>query len=460
MALMLVLATLTVMTVLLADFQDETAAELGSALSARDSVRAEFAARSGLNLARLLIAAEPTIRKQLAPMMMLMGGGMTPPQIPVWEFADQVLGAFNDAQGTREFAALTSVDMEKGKNLGLTGASFDVDIVDEDSKINLNSASRDALSQTRLSRALLGLTGSMQFDPMFSGKDGDGQYSDRQTVCAAMIDWVDPNQNASACDPFATTATSSGAEDSFYQLLDPPYYRKNAPLDSLEELHLVRGISDDYWSTFVDPDPNNPKRRNMTVWGSGKINVNTANAQTFLTLICSDSMSKVCTDPIEQGKFLMLANMLRTAGAGAPIFGSPKAFLATLKQTGPLGFFLKAMGLEPIVLAHEGEVMKTLTAESKAFSIYSRGFVKSGQRSSRTRIHAVVDFKDAPAPLDVQALGAFLLAANKASGEPPPAPAPTAAAPGVPGATPPTSGGLAGFLLPSPAGRVIYYRID
>lgn len=472
MALMLVLSTLTIMTIMLADFQDETAAELGSSLSTRDALRAEFAARSGLNLARLLIAAEPSIRKQLAPMLMLMGGGMAPPQIPVWEFADQVLGAFNDAAGAKSFAALATVDMERGKNLGLQNAAFDVDIVDEDSKVNLNSAARDALSQNRVAMALLGLTGSPQYDPMFSGRDGDGQYSDRQQVCGAIIDWVDSNQDTSACDPLSGSVPNAGSEDSFYQLLDPPYYRKNAPFDSLEELHMVRGVSDDYWSTFIDPDPNDPKKRNVTVWGQGKINVNTANAQTLLGLICGDPLppAKVCTDIMEQGKFLALVSMIRTFGAGAPIFASPTAFIATLKQTSPIGFFLKTLGLEPIRFAHEGEVLKNTTAESKVFSIYSRGFVKSGERASRTRIHAVVDFRGAPPPVDVAALMALAAAAG---GAPPAAtgqaaPVPTAPAnvplgaqtPSPTAGMPTNSAGLPAFLMPNPGGRIVYFRID
>lgn len=467
MALMLVLSTLTIMTIMLADFQDETAAELGSALSTRDALRAEFAARSGLNLARLLIAAEPSIRKQLAPMLMLMGGGMAPPQIPVWEFADQVLGAFNDAEGARRFAALATVEMDRGKHLGLEGAAFDVDIVDEDAKVNINSASRDALSQNRIAMALLGLTGSPQYDPLFSGRDGDGQYSDRHAVCAAMIDWVDANQDASACDPLSGSVPNAGSEDSFYQLLDPPYYRKNAPFDSLDELHLVRGISDDYWSTFVEPDPNDPKKRNLTVWGQGKINVNTANPMTLLGIICADPLppAKVCNDMVEQGKFLALARMIQTFGAGAPIFASPSAFVATLKQTSPIGFFLKTLGLDPILFAHEGEVMKNLTAESKAFSIYSKGFVRSGERAARTRIHAVVDFRGAPPPFDASALMALdqaLKASGNAQNQPPPTPPPAApSGTGAPGATSPFDpNGLAGFLLPSPGGRVVYFRID
>lgn len=470
MALVLVLGTLTIMTVMLADFQDETSAELGSALATRDALRAEYAARSGINLARLLIAAEPSIRKQLAPILMLMGGGMAPPQIPVWEFADQVLGAFNDPKGAQKFASLASVDMEQGKNLGLEGAGFDVSIIDEDSKINLNSAARDALSQARISMAILGLTGSPQYDPLFSGRDGDGQYSDRQATCSALIDWVDGNQDASACDPFSGAAPNTGAEDSFYQMLDPPYYRKNAPFDSLEEVHMVRGVSDDFWQNFIDPDPDDPKKRNVTVWGQGKVNVNTANAQTLLALVCGDPLppAKVCTDIMEQAKFLGLVHMIRTFASGAPIFSSPKGFVNTLKQQSPIGFFLKAIGLDPILFAHEGDVMKTVTAESKVFSIVSKGHVTAGQRSARTRVYAVVDFRGAPPPPDAMAILAMAGALQGANGALPQQ-LPTGAA-GMPGTTPMgpslTGGmpldndGYPALLAPSPAGRIVYFRID
>lgn len=298
-AVVLVLGALTILTVMLTDFQDEASAELGSALSARDSLKAEYAARSAIQLSRLLIASEPTIRKALGPILMLMGGGSAP-QIPVWEFADQVLGAFNDVEGQAKFSALASVSLEKGKKLGMEGAGFEIDILDEDSKINLNSASRDSLTQTRVAAELLGLMSAQQYEPLFTGRDGDGQYSDRMTICGAILDFIDFNQELATCDLRGVLGPSTGVEDSFYQLLDPPYLRKNAPLDSMEELRMVRGISDDYWSTFIDPDPDNPRKRTVTVWGQGKINVNSANAQTLLALVCGSTSppAKVCTDPI------------------------------------------------------------------------------------------------------------------------------------------------------------------
>lgn len=481
---MLVLGALTILTVMLTDFQEETSAELGSALSARDSLKAEYAARSAIQLSRLLIAAEPTIRKSLAPLFMLMGGG--PPQIPVWEFADQVLGAFNDTEGQAKFSTLASVSLEKGKKLGMEGAGFEIDILDEDSKINLNSASRDALTQTRVASELLGLMSARQYDPMFSNRDGDGQYSDRLQVCGAIIDWVDFNQELATCDLRGLLGPSTGVEDSFYQLLDPPYFRKNAPFDSIEELHMVRGISDDFWATFIDPEPDSPKKRNVTVWGQGKINVNTANPQTILALVCGGTfpVAKVCTDPMETMKFLSLVSVIRTFTMGAPLFNSPQGFIATLKQQSPIGLMLKTMGLEPISFFAEGEVKKAIATESKVFSLIATGHVKNGKRDTKVRIHAVVDFRAAPPPAML-----LLNAATQAAKTGPGAAAQALAGPGgngalgalgglpgagaganglnspaiAPGSALPqgaTQDSDAAFLVPSPGGRIVYFRID
>jgi general secretion pathway protein K len=495
-ALILVLGALTILAVMLTDFQDETSSELGSALSARDGLKAEYAARSAVQLSRLLIASEPTIRKAIAPLFMLMGG--PPPQIPVWNFADQVLGAFNDSAGLQRFSALASVNMEKGKKLGMEGAGFDIEIIDEDSKIDLNNAWRDPLTQTRLAASILGLIGPLQFEPLFTARDGDGQYSDRLQICSAIVDWADSNQDAMSCDLRTQNGPSTGGEDAFYQMLDQPYFRKNAPYDSLEELHMVRGVSDDFWSNFVDPDPNMPGRRNVTVWGTGKINVNTANAQTLLAVVCGRAqLAKMCTDPLEGAKFVALLNMVRMFTSGAPVFGSANMFVNALKQQGPIGLILKSLGLEPVPITSEAELKKDITIESKVFSIIATGRVKTGQRDTEVRIHAVVDFRNAPSPAQLlanqlppgaaQALGLQGVGGQGAAPGSTPTMPGAAASPGalgalgLPGAdalnalpfagfTPgqipanmpagATIDGAFAYLVPSPGGRVVYFRME
>jgi general secretion pathway protein K len=485
-ALILVLAALTVLTVMLTEIQDESSAEFGSALAARDALVAEYAAKSAVNLSRLLIAAEPTIRQSLTLVFALVGGSR---QIPVWQYADRILGAFNDSDGADSFASLAGVDPKLGKNLGFPGAGFRLDIVDEDSKININVAARgDAFSQTRLASQLIGLIGSPQYSPMFEGRDADDQYTDRRALCSAIIDWADPDQDQAVCDTTSTTAQQTGAEDSFYQLLKKPYQRKNAAFDSLEELHRVRGVSDDFWSTFVDPDPDNPDKRILTVWGQGSVNVNTANPQTLLALVCqaSNNTARMCQDANEAQKFLMALTMLRSFMPGLPVFANAHEFVTTLQQGSttnaaatagqpapaaglggggsPVTMIMKAMGIEPIPLISAAQTEKTVTTESKVFSIYATGYVHSGKRESSVRIHAVVDFRGVPTPAQIAQQLLQQLNPNAANGA-------TAALPGAQPAVQPTNSangtaangaqtGIQGALKPGSGGNIVYYRVD
>lgn len=450
----MVLGSLAILAVMLTEFQDETSADLGHALSERDGIKAEFAAKSAINLTRLLIAAEPTIRKSLAPMFLMMRRG--PPQIPVWEFADSVLGAFNDGHGAQRFRLLSGASIAEGENLGLDGAGFELQVIDEDSKLNFNSAARgDAFAQQRLARQILGLLAGPQYNPLFEERDAQGTSTSREQLCSAIIDWTDPDQEAFPCD-LSGQYVASGGEDSFYQMLPDPYERKNAAFDSLAELHLVRGMNDDVWSTFIDPDPMTPRKRVGTVWGQGKVNVNSANPQTLLGIICGYAVvetTPLCFDETEQLNFLMMLSVLQGATAGIPVFSSPQGFVAALKGKGMFGSVMTAMNLQAIQLTSEDELVKAISTESKVFSIYATGVVESGKRRTVRRIHAVVDFRGAPAPPDLTAIFA-----NTGNTDADPREEALQALPSPNLPSDASADTIVGAYRPNPAGRVIYYR--
>lgn len=463
-ALVMVLGALTVLTVMLTEFQDESASQFSSALNERDALKAEYAAKSGLNLSRLLIASEPTIRKALAPLFLMMRSG--PPQIPVWEFADQVLGAFNDKEGAESFQNLSGLEVTQGRNLGLEGAGFKPTIVDEDAKINVNLPARgDAFSQARLGTQLIGLLGGQQYNALFEQRDGDGNFTDRQSVCAAIVDWTDPDQDAYVCDPHSGTAQQSATEDAYYQLLDDPYQRKNAAFDSLEELRLVRGVGDDFWSTFVEPDPHDPRKRPVTVWGQGKINVNTANSQTILALVCGYAQpgTAVCEDPAEAQKFLSAFTLVRGFTMGAPLFSSPKGFVNAMKGKGMFGTVIAMLNLQPVAFLSDAEMQKAVTTESKVFTISMEGYVVAGKRETRVRITAVVDFRGAPPPgMAPSTLAALAGAAGQGAtaGELATNPNQNPNLQGVELPDGATDDAIASAFQKSPGGRIIYYRIE
>jgi general secretion pathway protein K len=470
-ALILVMSSIALMTITVVDFQDEQTADLQAAFAQRDALQAEYVAKSGVNLSRLFLASEPMMRQGL-PMLRLLMGGKALPQLPVWEFAPQVLGAFSDKEGQEQFASLSGFDINGGKNLVLpSGASFTASgggcaspcIVDEDAKINLNLGARgNVIAQNRFGSAFLGLTAGPPNDPLFERPDRDGQQSDRVTICGALMDWADPDEARYTCDPrnFQGGGAGVGAEDLSMTSLPRPYRPKNAPYDSLEEARLVRGVGDDFFATFIDPDPSNPKKRVMTVWGQGPINVNTAPAQAVLAVVCGLAPDAiVCADATKTVAFLSMLGVLKTFTSGIPLFSTPADFVATMQGQGPYGKMLfEGIGVPPVRFQSPSDAAKNFTTESKVFSIYSTGEVVGYKRTTRVRIHAVVDFRTAPPiPGGLGGLGgvagqAGIPGAGAAGGVSQPAA-------GAGGAnTGPDS--IIGALAADPAGTVIYYRIE
>lgn len=451
-ALVMVMGAIAILTVMLAEFQDETSAELAAATAQRDAIQAEYMARSAVNLSRLLIASEPTMRKAIAPLFMFLK--KTPPQLPVWEFSDRFLGAFNDEEASKDFSGTVGVDIAQGKNLGMPGGKWELVIVDEDSKINVNLGASNEIAHIRLAKEIMGLISPPQFSPLFDQKDSSGQFSDRMQTCQAIIDWADTDEQGFNCDMSQLTAASSaGVEDNFYGMLAKPYRRKNAPYDSLEELHMVRGVTDDFWQTFIDPDPANPKKRVVTVWGQGAVNVNTANAQTLLGVVCGGApTAEICINPDQAASFLMGVTMARGITMGAPLFGSPRDFVQAMTGQGQLGPMLAAIGMKPVVFQSASEFQKSITTESKMFSIYAVGVKKGYRRETRVKIHAVVDFRNAPA------LGAMGIPG--ATGLPGTTPGTT-----TPGTTPQATGqqspdAIMAAMQPSTGGQIVYYRVE
>jgi general secretion pathway protein K len=451
-ALVMVMGAIAILTVMLAEFQDETSAELAAATAQRDGLQAEYMAKSAVNLSRLLIASEPTMRKAIAPMFMLMK--KTPPQLPVWEFSDRLLGAFNDEEASKDFAATVGLDISQGKNLGMQGGKYELVIVDEDSKINVNLGAANDIAHIRLAQEIMSLIGPPQYATIFEQKDATGQFHDRVSTCQAIIDWADVDEQAFNCDlSQLSAAQNAGVEDAWYQLLPKSYRRKNAPYDSLEELHMVRGVSEDFWSTFIDPDPTNPKKRVVTVWGQGAVNVNTANAQTLLGVVCAGApTSDICINADQAALFLTGVTMARGITMGAPMFGNTRDFVMALSGKGQLGPLLASIGMKPVVFKSQTEFQKSITTESKMFSIYAVGVKKGYRRETRVKLHAVVDFRNAP-NLSQPAPPTNPLAG--AGGTATPAPTTTAATNAQSSAE-----ALAAANAPSTGGTVVYYRVQ
>jgi general secretion pathway protein K len=102
-------------------------------------------------------------------------------------------------------------------------------------------------------------------------------------IVDAIKDWIDADNEV----------TGGGAESSYYTTLNPPYPAKNAPLDCIEELLMVKGITKEL---IIGTKEKPGIGRYVTVYGDGFININTAPQMVLRSLspnISSDVAEKM-----------------------------------------------------------------------------------------------------------------------------------------------------------------------
>ncbi|MFC1666926.1 general secretion pathway protein GspK [Candidatus Omnitrophota bacterium] len=121
-------------------------------------------------------------------------------------------------------------------------------LIDEERKININTADRAILE--RLFRVALNF-----------------HEIEAQELAASLIDWRDSDSELSI--PLGS------AEDRYYRNLQYPYEAKDAAFEVLEEVLLVNGMTRDIFKNI---------RYYVTIYGNGRINVNTAPKEVFLAL--------------------------------------------------------------------------------------------------------------------------------------------------------------------------------
>ena len=178
-----------------------------------EQLRAAYIARGGVALAALVLAHDPT-------------SGFDPLNDP-WADAG---GGFFERQLAGGTVTITGDELPDGtRRYGL---------VDEDRRINLNAAPHEVLAH------LLQDVGGMSEE-------------DAASSAAAIEDWRDEDDDE----------RPGGAEGIYYRSRDHGYDCQNGPFENIEELLLVKGITPSIYQRVAPA---------VTVYGSGRLNLNTA----------------------------------------------------------------------------------------------------------------------------------------------------------------------------------------
>ena len=234
MALVLALAVIALLVSLVVDFSYTMMVDLTLAANLRDGQKAFYVARSGVELAKHLLQEDD----------------------PAFDALDE------DWALLPEHPGFLAADDE---------GRFKVTIEDEAAKIPLNKLITGDKDKK------VDLVVRAQLERLFELLELEPELID------PIIDWLDPDNNP---QPF-------GAEDAYYQSLPSPYPCKNGPLDAIEELLLVKGMTKEI---LYGTDEKQGLIHFLTLYSDGKVNINTASVEVLASL--SDKIDNVTAQAI------------------------------------------------------------------------------------------------------------------------------------------------------------------
>jgi general secretion pathway protein K len=257
MALIMAMIAIFVMSALVAGFALSMKVETRLAQNADSEQQLLWLGRSGMELARYVLSQQLTI-----------------PNEPYDSLNQKWAGGSGSLAESNSVLSSISLD-----NYPVGDGTVSIKIIDLERKVNINTAINPANSQM-IQQALT-----------LMGVDANSI----SVVSDSILDWMD-------ADDLPRVA---GAESDYYQGLPLPYYAKNAPIDDLSELLLVKGVTPEmYWGSNATnhtpsvfqhklgfgtapgqaPDYPFGLVNIFTPISSGQINVNTADA-TVLQMI-------------------------------------------------------------------------------------------------------------------------------------------------------------------------------
>ena len=202
-AMIAVLVVVAILALAAYRFSDLMVAEQQAADSYTRSLQARANAASGVNYVAALLAAPNTQSN-------LNGNYYDNPSM----FQAILVSDGDTARQRGRFSIVSPVGPDAAANGGVN-QSFLYGVTDETGKLNINALFKLDSSGTILYNTLMTLPNMTD------------------AIANSIVFWIDPK----------ATQRPSGASDEYYAALDPPYHAKNGPLDSLEELLFVQGVT-------------------------------------------------------------------------------------------------------------------------------------------------------------------------------------------------------------------------
>jgi len=265
-AVLLVLACLAVLAPFTMSFNYQARVDWQSAVNVRDEVSARNIQRGAMQLSLLLFEIQRMVfnQKQFRDFM----GSMDITQV-----APYLMSVFGSEDGAQGLGDLAGIDTTALSDLAIEGGGFEYRVMAESGKINVNCMAQQGKAGDkdnpagRTVETMEALMSPTLYDPFFEEEKADGQYYSRTDIVRAMADYIDDDRDR--FDIIKLRSGSAAENDRYTELFDP-YQPRNARLDSIDELHLIAGVDDDWMAAFG---------QELTIYGACKVNLNFASAE-------------------------------------------------------------------------------------------------------------------------------------------------------------------------------------
>ena len=270
-ALMAVLWVLVLLIALATEFAFSMKMEVNTTRNYKEDTESYYLSKAGLNMAMAELFKEARFHSIHPEHGWIIGNVLTASiankstSSPGQEDPDTEESQGQDGLGEEE--TVQDFDIVNRTDIKLENGSITYTIRDENGKISVNSASKNTLDK------LL----------QFSGVE---DKIERSTISDSILDWIDTDKNHRL----------NGAEDDYYRKQNPPYYAKNGPIETIDELLKIRGMTEEILYGSEESDDEDKKTgiaNHLTIYKISTVNPNTASEEVLNILFEAKQASKI-----------------------------------------------------------------------------------------------------------------------------------------------------------------------
>jgi general secretion pathway protein K len=329
MALIIALFAIMIMTFLAFEISYNSHVEMAVGSTHLDQLRAFYLAKSGVQISLLRVYVYKSVIKRFGKDL---GSNKSALDI-IWSFPFAWPPLIPE-----EASGIDKSELEKTVKESFIEGAFAATIEGESGKIDINDLASPSkkLQETTFTQIRSMIQNRLEADDEWA-KDNQGRIKSDEVV-NNIADYIDEDSES----------RNGGSEDSPYSRMKYPIKPSNRPLKTIQELHMVAGITDELYKLLA------PR---VTVYGVKGINVNLATPEVI------KSIDKQLTDD-------MVSKIIARRG-------DPK--LGPYVDNIDFSSFVQSLGVNPQTFNKEPEIPLIFDSEFN-FRIKSTGIYKKTQR--------------------------------------------------------------------------------